>query len=89
MNADITLEKVVQQNCINLLRNFGYEFIPQGLNLTLRDGKTSNVLLSGILKERLNAINSYEYKGQTYKFNPNKNKMGQLQSRKIIYKFKH
>jgi len=67
---NITLEKVIQQNCINLLshKDFGYKFITKEDNLILRENKTSSVLLKKILIERLYEINNYEHKGQIYKF---------------------
>ncbi|MDX4026596.1 HsdR family type I site-specific deoxyribonuclease [Aliarcobacter skirrowii] len=70
---NITLEQVLQQNCINLLshKDFGYKFISKEDNLIFRENKTSAVLLKKILIERLYAINSYEYKGQNYKFSAN------------------
>lgn len=73
MNNNITLEQVIQQNCINLLshKDFGYKFIPKEDNLIFRENKTSAVLLKKVLIERLYAINSYEYKGQNYKFSAN------------------
>lgn len=73
MNDNITLEQVIQQNCINLLshKEFGYKFITKEDNLNARENKTSAVLLKKILIERLYAINSYEYKGQNYKFSAN------------------
>ena len=73
MNDNITLEQAIQQNCINLLshKDFGYKFISKEDNLIFRENKTSAVLLKKILIERLYAINSYEYKGQNYKFSAN------------------
>ncbi len=70
---NITLELAIQQNCINLLshKDFGYQYISKVDNLTLRENKTSAVLLKKILIERLYALNSYEYKGQNYKFSAN------------------
>lgn len=70
MIENIAAENTIQQNCINLLKHkdFGYEFISKEDNLKEREGKTSAVLLKKRLIERLYAINSYEYKGQTYKF---------------------
>ena len=67
---DMTLEAIIQQNCIRLLshKEFGCKFITKEDNLAHRDGKTSAVLLKKILIDRLYDINSYEYKGQTYKF---------------------
>lgn len=67
---DMTLEATIQQNCIRLLsyKEFGCKFITKEDNLAHRDGKTSAVLLKKILIDRLYDINSYEYKGQTYKF---------------------
>ncbi|OCR89940.1 deoxyribonuclease HsdR [Campylobacter fetus subsp. testudinum] len=66
-----TSENKIKQNCINLLQNMGYEFVSREQNVSLRDGKTSGVLLKKILIERLYEINGYEYKGQKYKFSPN------------------
>lgn len=73
MNDNITLEQVIQQNCINLLshKDFGYKFITKENNLIFRENKTSTILFKKILIERLYAINSYEYKGQNYKFSAN------------------
>lgn len=73
MNDNITLEQAIQQNCINLLshKDFGYKFITKEDNLIFRENKTSAVLLKKILIERLYEINSYEYKGQNYKFSAN------------------
>ncbi|ABB44226.1 Type I site-specific deoxyribonuclease HsdR [Sulfurimonas denitrificans DSM 1251] len=73
MNDNITLEQVIQQNCINLLshKEFGYKFITKEDNLIFRENKTSTVLLKKMLIERLYALNSYEYKGQNYKFSAN------------------
>ena len=73
MNDNITLEQAIQQNCINLLshKDFGYKFISKEDNLIFRENKTSAVLLKKILIERLYALNSYEYKGQNYKFSAN------------------
>ncbi|MBE0492689.1 MAG: type I restriction endonuclease subunit R, partial [Sulfurospirillum sp.] len=70
MNKNITLENIIQQNCINLLshKNFGYRLISKTQNFEFRENKTSSVLLKKILIERLYEINSYEYKGQNYKF---------------------
>jgi type I restriction enzyme R subunit len=70
---NITLEQVIQQNCINLLshKDFGYKFITKEDNLNARENKTSAVLLKKILIERLYALNCYEYKGQNYKFSAN------------------
>ena len=55
MNDNITLEQVIQQNCINLLshKDFGYKFISKEDNLIFRENKTSVVLLKKVLIERL------------------------------------
>ena len=71
MNTNITLENTIQQNCINLFQKLDYEFISKEDNLQLRDGKSSNVLMKKILIDRLCAINSYEYREQSYKFSAN------------------
>ena len=71
MSENITTENKIQQNSIKLLQSLGYEFVSKSENVSLRDGRTSNVLLKSILQEQLNAINSYDYKSQKYKFSEN------------------
>ena len=67
-------ENVLQQNCIKLLsdkRSFGefnIKFISQEDNIEYRGGKTSSVLLKNVMRDRLKAINSFDYKGQKYQF---------------------
>ena len=67
-------EKQIQQNCIDLLtkniksKEFNIEFISQEDNIKYREGKTSTVLFKSIMRERLKAINSFEYKGDDYQF---------------------
>ena len=58
-----TDEKTLQNNIIKLLKNMGYNYIsPQQMD-NYRSNK-KEVLLKDILFEKLNKLNSYEYKGK-------------------------
>ena len=70
MKADISTEKQLQNNVIDLLKSMGYIFISQEDNLNFRNGKLSEVLLKDILVNQLQKLNSFEYKGITYPFSP-------------------
>jgi type I restriction enzyme R subunit len=69
LNNQIHTEKSIQKNeVIELLKNMGYEYISEEENKELRNYKLKEVILKPILKEQLNKLNSYTYKGKTYKF---------------------
>ncbi len=53
---------------LQLLQNLGYEYLTPEEALAKRGRKFSNVILDDILKERLKAINSITFKGQTHNF---------------------
>lgn len=64
-------ESQIQLNCIELLKNFNdfnIKFISQEENIKYRDNKTSSVLYKDVMRDRLKAINSFEYKGRDYQF---------------------
>lgn len=61
------LERKIQENCLEFLQILGYEYIEPKLALKLRKNN-ANVLLEDILLQKLEELNSYEYKGQNYKF---------------------
>lgn len=50
------------------LINLGFEYLSPEQVLKARGGKTSNVLLEGILRSQLKAINRIQYKGDEYLF---------------------
>lgn len=58
---------ISQKPAIELLKNLGYIYISEEDNIKARES-TSQVLLKEILTNKLMEINSYEYKGQVYKF---------------------
>ena len=61
-----TTEKQIQNNTIELFQKMGYTFIPRD---KIKNYKNKNeIILKDILKSQLNKINSFEYKGKTYKF---------------------
>jgi type I restriction enzyme R subunit len=53
---------------LQLLINLGFEYLTKEGSLTERQGKLSNVLLEGILRERLKKLNRITYKGNEYRF---------------------
>ena len=59
-----------QRPAIEVLEKLGYKYISQEENKELRNNILSDVLFKEILIKKLNEINSYEYKGVTYKFSP-------------------
>ncbi len=70
MNLNISTEKQLQNNVIDLLKSMKYIFISQEDNLNFRNGKLSDVLLKDVLVNQLQKLNSFEYKGITYPFSP-------------------
>ncbi|MCB0497227.1 MAG: type I restriction endonuclease subunit R [Cyclobacteriaceae bacterium] len=61
-------DHISQLPALKLLMNMGWEYISPDQALELRGGRTSNVLLEPILKERLKAINSIHYKHKEFEF---------------------
>lgn len=57
-----------QKPAINLLRKLGWTYIAPEETIKQRCALLSNVILEDILAERLNAINSFEYKDREYPF---------------------
>lgn len=62
-------EKYLSQiPAIQQLINLGFEYLTPAQALNERGGKTSNVLLEGILRKQLKTINRIQYKGNEYLF---------------------
>jgi type I restriction enzyme, R subunit len=57
-----------QTPALHLLQKLGWQYITPEQTLKERDGLLSGVLLEGILAQQLSKINSFEYKGDSYKF---------------------
>lgn len=70
VNVPETNEKDIQSKVIELLKKMGYNFIPRGEMESFPNYRLNynDTLLRGILKEQLAKMNSFEYKGKTYKF---------------------
>ncbi|MBK0075566.1 type I restriction endonuclease subunit R [Bacillus sp. S56] len=58
---------ISQVPAIEVLRKLGYQYLLSEEAEQMR-GNLYNVLLRDILEEKLRSFNSYEYKGQTYRF---------------------
>lgn len=65
--SDFDEKKISQKTALEVLHSLGYKYIEPNEMKDLR-GNFYNVLLKPILKEKLNEINSYTYKGKKYKF---------------------
>lgn len=68
-NIPDTRERNISQlPAIEQLINMGYKFLSRKENVEARGGNLNSVILEDILEEQIKKINSYEYKGKTYKF---------------------
>jgi len=65
-----TSEKRVQKNVTRLLEFLGWEYIKPKEIKNYKENR-NDVLLKPVLKEQLNKINSFVYKGKKYKFDEN------------------
>ena len=57
-----------QRPAIEVLQKLGYKYISEEENKNLRNNILTDVIFKDILAKKLNEINSYEYKGEEYKF---------------------
>lgn len=57
-----------QRPVIEVLQKLGYKYISEDENKKLRNNILTDVIFKDILAKKLNEINSYEYKGEKYKF---------------------
>lgn len=57
-----------QRPAIEVLKKLGYKYISEEENKNLRNNILTDVIFKDILAKKLNEINSYEYKGEKYKF---------------------
>jgi type I restriction enzyme R subunit len=61
-------DHISQIPALKLLMNLGWKYLSPAEALELRSGRTSNVLLEGILKKQLQKINKIEYKQKEFEF---------------------
>lgn len=57
-----------QRPAIEVLQKLGYKYISEEENKNLRNNILTDVIFKDTLAKKLNEINSYEYKGERYKF---------------------
>lgn len=57
-----------QRPAIEVLQKLGYKYISEEENKKLRNYILTDVIFKDMLAKKLNEINSYEYKGEKYKF---------------------
>ena len=63
-----TEDTVSQLPALHLLQKLGWTLLTPAEALKLRGGKKGEVVLRSVLEQQLAAINEFEYRGQTYKF---------------------
>ncbi len=63
-------DHISQIPALQLLVKLGYTYLSPEEALAQRQGKAGQVLLEGVLEERLRAINRIVHKGQQYQFSP-------------------
>lgn len=63
-----TEDNIAQLPALKLLINLGYKYLSPSEALTLREGRESNVLLTSIVRERLNKINQIKLGRKTAQF---------------------
>ncbi len=61
-------DHISQLPALQLLMKMGYKYLSPDEALAARGGRTGNVLLEGVLKQQLAAINRIEYKGKEFAF---------------------
>lgn len=61
-------DHISQVPALQVLQNLGYQYVTPDEALAYRGGRTSGVLLEGILAEQLRKINSIRFKGQKHAF---------------------
>jgi type I restriction enzyme R subunit len=61
-------DHISQIPALQVLQNMGYTYLTPEEALAYRGGRTSGVLLEGILAEQLRAINRIRFKGKTHAF---------------------
>jgi type I restriction enzyme R subunit len=78
-------DHISQIPALQLLQNLGYTYLTPEEAITLRGGKTSNIILHGILEQQLRKMNTIRFKGEEYPFSEG-NIQGAIQSLKdVIY----
>ncbi len=61
-------KQLSQIPALQVLINMGYKYLPPGKTLKERLGKTNNVLLENVLRDRLKKINRIQFRGKEYLF---------------------
>lgn len=61
-------DHISQIPALKLLMNMGWKYLSPDEALVARGGRSSNVLLEGILKVQLGKINKIEYKQKEFSF---------------------
>src|SRR5580693_756504 len=61
-------DHISQIPALQLLMKMGYKYLTPGEALAARGGRSSNVLLEGIMKEHLAQANRIQYKGKEFAF---------------------
>lgn len=68
MNPSFNEDDISQIPALLFLQTLGYTYLSPAEALTLRGGKTANVLLSEVLREQIHKNNTFKYKDREHKF---------------------
>ena len=63
-------DHISQLPALQILLAMGFQYLSPAEVLAQRGGKTTNVLLEGILERQLTRINHIDYKGQSHAYSP-------------------
>ena len=82
---------ISQIPALQFLQNLGYAYLSPEEALQLRGGKSSAVLLEGVLEAQLRRINRIQYKGGIYEFSDSNIQAGinALKNAPLLYEGRH
>ena len=68
MNPSFREDDISQIPALFTLQAIGYKYLTPSEALRLRGGKTSGILLEGVLREQIHKNNSFRYKNREHQF---------------------
>src|SRR5687768_1428221 len=78
-------DHISQIPAVQLLINLGYEYVTPDETVSLRGGRTSGLLLDGVLEAQLRKLNRIRFKGQEYAFSEGNIQSAILSLKDVLY----